>query len=244
MITDTYGIPSYLEANPSVVGVVTFPFMFGMMFGDMGHGSLILTIGILLIAGAEKLRETSLAPVLFGRYHLFLMGFFSVYCGFIYNEWFAIVTNFFPSCYDIQNRTVLGAERPGANAGSTVADLYIFRRTDYYCTYPMGVDPAWGISGNGISFINNFKMKLSVVIGVVHMTIGILCKGTNALYFKDMPSLVFEVIVGLVILLGLFGWMDALVIAKWFFPIDLDNNLPANAAALPEDPTTPTNGDM
>jgi V-type H+-transporting ATPase subunit a len=48
-IVDTYGVPNYREANPAVLTVVTYPFFFGMMFGDMGHGSLYLMAGIALI---------------------------------------------------------------------------------------------------------------------------------------------------------------------------------------------------
>lgn len=40
-IVDTYGVPKYLEANPAVLTIATFPFFFGMMFGDMGHGSVL-----------------------------------------------------------------------------------------------------------------------------------------------------------------------------------------------------------
>jgi len=64
-------------------------------------------------------------------------------------------------------------------------------------------------------------MKISVILGVLHMTIGIIHKGSNAIHFKRYPDLVFEVILGLVILLGLFGWMDLLIIFKWFTPLDL-----------------------
>lgn len=33
-----------------------------------------------------------------------------------------------------------------------------------------------------------------------------------------------EVVTGLIILLGLFGWMDLLIIAKWLFPVDVSSN--------------------
>jgi V-type H+-transporting ATPase subunit a len=48
-IVDTYGIPTYQEANPAVVSIVTFPFLFGMMFGDVGHGSIIFIFSAILV---------------------------------------------------------------------------------------------------------------------------------------------------------------------------------------------------
>lgn len=40
-ITNTYGIPCYQEVNPSYFSIVTFPLLFGVMFGDIAHGSLL-----------------------------------------------------------------------------------------------------------------------------------------------------------------------------------------------------------
>ena len=62
-IVDTYGIPNYREANPAVLTIVTYPFFFGMMFGDMGHGSLYLIIGILMCAFGGKIKNSSMADL-------------------------------------------------------------------------------------------------------------------------------------------------------------------------------------
>jgi vacuolar-type H+-ATPase subunit I/STV1 len=53
------------------------------MFGDIGHGGILLSFSIWLIvsAGAKKL-----LPDLYAiRFLFLLMGIFSFYCGWIYN---------------------------------------------------------------------------------------------------------------------------------------------------------------
>lgn len=46
-------IARYQEANPAVYTVVTFPFLFAVMFGDWGHG-LCLLMGALFLIGRER----------------------------------------------------------------------------------------------------------------------------------------------------------------------------------------------
>ena len=105
-IVDTYGVPTYLEANPAVIAMVTFPFFFGMMFGDMGHGSIILAGGLYLTLNAENLKNAGGTAATFVpfRYLFLMMGIMSVYCGFIYNEFFAMNTNVFTSCYNLEEK--------------------------------------------------------------------------------------------------------------------------------------------
>jgi V-type H+-transporting ATPase subunit a len=54
-IVVTYGTPNYKEVNPTVFNIVTFPFLFGIMFGDIGHGGLLFLFGIYLCLKAEFL---------------------------------------------------------------------------------------------------------------------------------------------------------------------------------------------
>jgi V/A-type H+/Na+-transporting ATPase subunit I len=48
VLVDTYGLAGYDELNPTLVAAVVFLFMYGMMFGDLGHGLLLAGIGLLL----------------------------------------------------------------------------------------------------------------------------------------------------------------------------------------------------
>lgn len=51
----------YKEVNPAIFANVTFPFLFGVMFGDIGHGGLVLITGILLCLFDEKIKKSPLA---------------------------------------------------------------------------------------------------------------------------------------------------------------------------------------
>jgi V-type H+-transporting ATPase subunit a len=98
-IVNTYGVPRYKEVNPAIFVMVTFPFLFGVMFGDIGHGFMLLVVGILLVTFNDRIKKSPLALASKIRYLVLLMGIFSFFNGFIYNEYFAIPLDLFGSCY-------------------------------------------------------------------------------------------------------------------------------------------------
>ena len=57
LIVNTYGVPNYQEANPATFAIVTFPFLFAVMFGDYGHGSLLLFGGFCMVMFYDQLKE-------------------------------------------------------------------------------------------------------------------------------------------------------------------------------------------
>jgi V-type H+-transporting ATPase subunit a len=199
-VVDTYGIPRYREINPGYFTIVTFPFLFGVMFGDIGHGLMLLIFSVYLCLFNNKLSQSKslLENALFARYFLLLMGFFAVYCGLLYND-FLSVPIYYKTCYEVDSKKEKDQELS----------------KDYNCSYGFGLDPAWYLATNELTFMNSLKMKLSVILGVFQMVIGIILKGLNSLFEGDMVEFVFIFIPQIVLMLALFGYMDFLIFVKW-----------------------------
>lgn len=223
-IVNTYGIPMYKEVNPAVFACVTFPFLFGVMFGDVGHGGLLFIVGILLCLFDDQIKRTSMAGVSYARYLIFLMGMFAFYNGFIYNEFFAIPLELNQSCY-YQELTVVSTQF-AADGKTLVPKDYGYRKRYDDCAYTFGVDSRWFQSSNNLSFTNTMKMKISVILAILQMGMGVLMKGFNAVHFKRPLDFIFEFIPQIVLLIALFGWMDILIIAKWINYKDVENDYP------------------
>lgn len=50
-LVETYGTVPYADVDPSRLAGVAYVVMFGMMFGDLGHGAILLIAGLILRAG-------------------------------------------------------------------------------------------------------------------------------------------------------------------------------------------------
>ena len=75
-LVEVYGVPSYSEIQPTAFFAVSFLLMFGLMFGDVGHGLVLLAAGYLLFRYAPRfldyailLMEAGAASTAFGVLH-------------------------------------------------------------------------------------------------------------------------------------------------------------------------------
>jgi len=71
ILVSSFGTPGYNVIDPTFLVAISFLFMFGMMFGDVGHGAVLAGIGILLDARSRK-KENKTAM---------LIGRLAIYCG-------------------------------------------------------------------------------------------------------------------------------------------------------------------
>lgn len=184
-IVNTYGVPRYREANPALWSIMTFPFLFGVMFGDMGHATFLTLFATWIVyneqsLGSRKLNEI-FAMCFKGRYMLLLMGIFSIYCGAIYNDVFSLGTAPMHSSWRYAPTNSTG---PQVATWDNTAEA----------VYPFGIDPEWHNSENDLLFFNSLKMKMSVVLGITQMIFGLILKTANAIYFKSKVDLWFECI--------------------------------------------------
>ena len=83
------------------------------------------------------------------------MGFYATYCGFIYNEFVSMPLNLFGSSYNIF---------PNKNNST---DYEYGARKSEDCVYKFGLDPVWYLAKNELTFINSFKMKVAIILGVL-----------------------------------------------------------------------------
>lgn len=60
---DSYGISAYQETNPGLFAVATFPFLFAVMFGDIGHGALLFFAALYMIIRERTLAKQDLGEV-------------------------------------------------------------------------------------------------------------------------------------------------------------------------------------
>ena len=83
------------------------------------------------------------------------MGLTGRYTGLIYNDLFSKPLSLFKSGWAWPEKFEVGQIVTARQVG----------------VYPLGMDPAWHAADNALLFSNSYKMKLSVVLGVIHVSL-------------------------------------------------------------------------
>ncbi|XP_055947177.1 V-type proton ATPase 116 kDa subunit a 1-like isoform X1 [Argiope bruennichi] len=213
-IVDAYGVATYTEVNPAPYTIITFPFIFAVMFGDCGHGLLMALFAFWMIIKEKqflaKKGDNEIWNTMFGgRYIIFLMGLFSIYTGLIYNDAFSKSINIFGSPWKI----------PQMNVTKGVKSVILNPVVSFNDSspYPFGLDPIWQSATNKIMFLNSYKMKVSIILGVSQMLFGVMLSIWNHIHFRRYINILCEFIPQLLFLLSIFGYLVILIILKWFW---------------------------
>merc|ERR1719341_1885464 len=166
------------------------------MFGDAGHGLIMLTAALWMILAEKSLEPKRNISEIFniffgGRYIVFLMSIFSIYTGLIYNDIFSKSVNLFGSHWTLKNVDFTASENSPIHLEATM--MLDPKDPDQYSntSYPFGVDPVWQSASNKIGFLNTYKMKISLIFGVLHMTFGVMMSLWNKLSRKQYASITF-----------------------------------------------------
>ncbi|KAA0716950.1 V-type proton ATPase 116 kDa subunit a isoform 2 [Triplophysa tibetana] len=219
-IVDAYGVGSYREVNPAPYTVITFPFLFAVMFGDLGHGLImaLFALWMVLYENERRLRKTrnEIWNTFFeGRYIILMMGLFSVYTGLIYNDCFSKSLNLFGSGWSV--KAMFENRHWSLNTLSSNSFLALDPNVTGVFTgpYPLGIDPIWNLASNRLTFLNSYKMKMSVILGIIHMTFGVVLGVFNHLHFRRSFNLYLMFLPELLFLLCLFGYLVFMIVYKW-----------------------------
>jgi len=205
-IINAYGTAKYQEVNPGLPTIVTFPFLFAVMFGDFGHGFIMVVAAAAMIyweKSLKKVRDELFGMAFYGRYIMLMMGIFSMYTGLIYNDVFSKSLSPFPSAWqwDLPK---------DFHEGMTVTASL---KGNY--RYPFGLDWMWHGTENDLLFSNSYKMKLSILMGWAHMTYSLCLSYINGRHFKTPIDIWGVFVPGMIFFQGIFGYLVFTIVFKW-----------------------------
>lgn len=219
-IVDAYGVGSYREVNPAPFTIITFPFLFAVMFGDLGHGVLMSLFAFWMVryennCKLKKTRNEIWNTFFEGRYIILMMGLFSIYTGLIYNDCFSKSLNIFGSGWNVKAMFKAGVWNDGVLQGNSALTLDPNVTGVFKGPYPFGIDPIWNLATNRLTFLNSYKMKMSVILGIIHMSFGVILSTYNHRYFRKKYNLYLVFLPEILFLMCLFGYLVFMIFYKW-----------------------------
>ena len=204
-IVDGYGVPRCGEINPAAFTIITYPFLFGVMFGDVGHGIIVLCGALFFIRNEKRfyaMREDEIGDILGlpvaravrAATDVALLHLLRLHLQRHVRPDGRLLRHRVRPAHE--GREPLDAAAPGA-------------------VYPFGLDPAWHKTSNELAFANSYKMKLSIILGVLQMLLGLVCSLLNALHFKSELDVWCDFVPQAIFMLSVFGYLVFCIVYKW-----------------------------
>lgn len=207
-IVNAYGTATYQEVNPALPVIVTFPFLFAVMFGDFGHAVIMLAAALAMIYWEKSLKKVTFelfAMIFYGRYIALVMAVFSLFTGLIYNDAFSMSMTLFSSAWEFK------VPEGGYKEGQSIdAEL-----NSHGYRYPFGLDSAWHGTDNNLLFSNSYKMKMSILLGWAHMTYSLCFAYINARHFRKPIDIWGNFVPGMIFFQAIFGYLVVCIVYKW-----------------------------
>uniref|UniRef100_A0A8C7FQM8 V-type proton ATPase subunit a n=1 Tax=Oncorhynchus kisutch TaxID=8019 RepID=A0A8C7FQM8_ONCKI len=214
-IVDAYGVARYREVNPAVYTIITFPFLFAVMFGDVGHGLLMTMAALWMVLQERDLNlrtnDNEIWQMMFGgRYLILLMGLFSIYTGAVYNECFSKGLSPFPSGWHLQPMF----EHYNWTDETLRENQYLTLDPNvtgvFQGPYPFGIDP-----------VTNSKLHPPISFIYIVMFFVSL---TPSSHLNQLSSVFLVLIPELLFMQCLFGYLVFMVLLKWVAFCPQDSN--------------------
>ncbi|NTW72200.1 MAG: ATPase [Eubacteriaceae bacterium] len=175
-----YGIPSYEELDPTPFLSITYMFLFGFMFGDLGQGAIIFIAGVLLM----KLKGMEFGKI------ISRLGISSMFFGLVYGSFFGF-------------ETVIPALwlKPFTNINTILSDAVVIGVVFMFIAYAFGIINQFRaknyyegvLSKNGITGLTLYVCLLLVVLPLItgdrwvslQILLGIIALAVVLLFMKE-----------------------------------------------------------
>lgn len=144
-----YGAPLYGSIDPTFFVAISFLLLFGLMFGDMGQGLIIMLVGIFLRKSKRISKFRDSAPI------LIYAGIFAMIFGYLYGAAFCFEHEHLEHFLKPINKTLFNIDAPyiiniTINDISSIMNLFIL-------TVSFGI--VINLLGIALNIINNFSKK-------------------------------------------------------------------------------------
>ncbi len=93
LLTRLYGITNYSELDPTPIVAITYPLLFGLMFGDVGQGLVLCLLGLLMVVMNLKNKKNSMYDA---GFLLIWLGLAACFGGLMYGSFFGYEELFHP----------------------------------------------------------------------------------------------------------------------------------------------------